>query len=1212
MIDRLKEELRSRPKVRKGLLAAGIFFVLFTVTGFLILPPVVKSVLTKKLTEKLHRQVTIESVRINPFTLSMAIRGFVVRERNSEEHFVSFGELLVDLQGLSLFKKGAVIREVRLVKPYARVIRNEDLSYNFSDLVPKGEAGKQEVKDEPFLFSVNNIQVQDAGIDFSDRPKKTDHTLRDGNIAIPFISNRPADIESFVKPHFSAKINGRPFSFSGDTKLFADSRESSLDIDIRNLDIPHYLAYSPVALNYRVESGFVSTKMVLSYIQHAEKKPSFAMKGTVNLGKIDIRDRAGNPMITVPAVDLSITSLEPLVPNIHLSEFRITKPDIVVERDRAGSVNLQALVPKVKKEEGAPKAKAKEEAPLSFRVDTFRVTEGRVAFHDSKGGGDFSTVFAPLEIAVDHLSNAPDKMAAVSFSARTERNETLSLQGELGLTPLHASGSVAAEGIPVSKYAVYYKDLILVDMPKGTVDLKTRFRFSEGEAILSGLSADLRSLRVLRQGEKAEFLTVPSFNVAKTDVDFMAKEVRIGGISTEKGRLKVIRAKDGSLNLAGLTPSPEATSKEAKAKGIKESDATGLSAFVRIFSREYVEPKRPWLVHLKELSVNGYDLRVEDLVPEDKTAFDFERIALKGNDFSTEAGRKGTFTLSVIFDRKGYLASKGSLSIEPLSARLRLDLKKIPILSFQPYFTDVVKIYITDGHLSSGGEVSLSYTKPEGVRISYRGDASLNSFASVDKAKADDFLKWDSLHFDDMDVRYKPLYVKIGETALSDFYSRLIINADGTMNVQNIIERKEEKGSTAELEPERAGKERADEKTAQRQIEIEKVTLQAGTINFSDNYIKPNYSANLLEIGGRISGLSSEETRFADVNLRGKLNNDAPLEITGKINPLRDDLFVDLAVDFKDMDLSPVTPYSGRYLGYTIGKGKLSLSLQYLIVKRKLDAKNKIFFDQLTLGEEVESPEATKLPVRLAIALLKNRKGEIDLNVPVSGDLDDPKFSLGRVIIKILMNILVKAATSPFALLGSIFGGGEELSYVEFEYGSSAIGEEAQKKIDALVKALHERPSLKLEIVGHADMEKDREGLRQYLFDRKVKAQKFKELVKKESAPSSLEEVTVTKEEYPQYLKKAYKEEKFPKPRTFLGFAKDLPVPEMEKLMLTNIVIKDDDLRGLAVKRAQQVKESVLKSKQVETERVFLVEPKTLQPEEKKGLKKSRVVFVLK
>jgi hypothetical protein len=312
------------------------------------------------------------------------------------------------------------------------------------------------------------------------------------------------------------------------------------------------------------------------------------------------------------------------------------------------------------------------------------------------------------------------------------------------------------------------------------------------------------------------------------------------------------------------------------------------------------------------------------------------------------------------------------------------------------------------------------------------------------------------------------------------------------------------------------------------------------------------------------------------------------------------------------MDLSPLTPYSGRYLGYTIEKGKLALNLHYLIERKKLDAQNKILLDQFTLGSHVDSPDATRLPVRLAIALLKNRRGEINLDIPVSGQIDDPDFSIGRIILKILINLLVKVATSPFALLGALFGGGEELSYVEFDPGMYDLNEQGIKKVDTLVKALNDRPALKLDIEGHADLEKDREGLKQYLFNRKVKAQKLKDLTKKGGEAVPVDEIKIGPDEYPKYLKMAYKEEKFPKPRNIIGMAKDLPVPEMEKLMLTNIVVKDDDLRQLASQRAMAVKDHILKSKQVETERIFLIEPKTIPPEKKEKVADSRVDFKLK
>jgi hypothetical protein len=395
-------------------------------------------------------------------------------------------------------------------------------------------------------------------------------------------------------------------------------------------------------------------------------------------------------------------------------------------------------------------------------------------------------------------------------------------------------------------------------------------------------------------------------------------------------------------------------------------------------------------------------------------------------------------------------------------------------------------------------------------------------------------------------------------------------------------------------------------------IKLGQITLQGGRIDVSDKSVKPEFSMNLSEMGGRVSGLSAEANTTADVELRGKLNEYTPLEIVGKINPLRDDLFVDLKARIKDLDLSPATPYAEKYVGYTIEKGKLSFDLSYLIAKRKLDSKNNIFIDQFTFGDKVESPKATKLPVKLAVALLKDRNGEIKLDLPVTGSLDDPKFSVWGVILKVLMNLITKAATSPFSLLGAALGGGEELSYIEFDYGRTTITEPNMKKIETVAKALRDRPALKMDIEGHVDLERDREGLKQYLFDRKLQVQKLNEMVKKGQPAIPADDVKIEKQEYEKYLKMAYKEEKFPKPKNFIGIAKDLPAPEMEKLMLTHIEVNEGDLRTLASQRSMKVKEAILKSGQVESERVFILEPKSLAPEKKEKAKDSRVDFKLK
>jgi len=241
----------------------------------------------------------------------------------------------------------------------------------------------------------------------------------------------------------------------------------------------------------------------------------------------------------------------------------------------------------------------------------------------------------------------------------------------------------------------------------------------------------------------------------------------------------------------------------------------------------------------------------------------------------------------------------------------------------------------------------------------------------------------------------------------------------------------------------------------------------------------------------------------------------------------------------------------------------------------------------------------------------------MDINLPIGGSLDDPQFSVGGIVWQIILNILVKAVTSPFALLGAAFGGGsggDELSYIEFDNGRANLNQAAQAKIATIAKALNNRPALNLELSGRVDPATDLEGLKRVGIERKVKAQKLKDLVRRGETLKSVDDVQVDGKEYPQYLKSAYGEESFPKPRNLIGLAQDLPVPEMEKLMLQHAKAGDDDMRQLAAQRAQAVRDALLASGQVGADRLFIVAAKSLTSEERAQLKgkPNRVDFSMK
>jgi hypothetical protein len=846
-------------------------------------------------------------------------------------------------------------------------------------------------------------------------------------------------------------------------------------------------------MNFKIVSGLISAKGDISFIQYKKKPPSLMLKGDFDVSKIRLVDLNGNPVASTPSARISLHQSELLrpKPKINLARVFVQSLDVHVRRDKSGKVQLPVLMTTVEIVE----AEIERGVDFVVNADEIQVAQGKVTFTDHSFPSEFVTTASPIDITVLHFSTEKDKKSALEVSLKTKHREEVKLSSDFTVIPLAASGLLEVKGITPNNYAPYYDKYLEYHIREGTVDASSKFTFSlAGDKPLiktSDTEVTLRSFTLRPKNEEVDFVKIPEYTLKQGEIDFEEKVLTIGDVSTKNGFFAVKRYSDGTLNMEELLPRlAEALEEAAKKKA-----------------------EKPWMVLIKKMNYENYTITLEDLVPDEPVKLTLGEIRLTGENISTKKGSRGDLSYSFKLNDRGTVSAKSSFSINPVSSDITLNVKDMDIIPFQPYITDRIKILITGGAASAKGKLSYGLTADGGLTISYKGEASMTGFSSVDKANANDFLKWDSFYLNGIDAGHNPFHLNIREVALTDFYSRLIINPDGSLNVQDVLADEKTGPDAVDAESAEEKNENTEQDTIVKQIQIEEVTLQGGTVNFSDRHIKPNYSANFLEVGGRISGLSSAADSMADIDLRGKLENYAPLEITGKINPLREDLYVNLEIDFHDMDLTPVSPYSARYLGYNIQKGKLSLDLEYMIVGKKLDSQNKIYLDQLTLGEKVDSPDALKVPVSLAISLLKDSRGEIHLDMPVSGEIDDPEFNAGRIAVKMFVNLIIKAATSPFALLGAMFEGGEELSYLEFDYGYERINEEGQKKLDALIQALSEKTGLELEIQAYIDIENDREGLQQVLFERKVKAQKLKDLVKKRESVGSVDDITVEQEE---------------------------------------------------------------------------------------------------
>lgn len=616
-----------------------------------------------------------------------------------------------------------------------------------------------------------------------------------------------------------------------------------------------------------------------------------------------------------------------------------------------------------------------------------------------------------------------------------------------------------------------------------------------------------------------------------------------------------------------------------------------------------------WRWSLKRLQLENQNFRFEDRSLTPASIQTLVLTSLEAGNLASDADATTTLSGKLRVNEAGELGVSGSARIMQSQAELRIDAKGIALLPLQPYFGRALNVSLTGGQLAANGVVTLGRAA-EGLSFGYTGDLTLGDVHSVDRVNSADFMNWKSLHFDGLAVRSLPLSISVSEVALSDFYARAIVSPEGKLNLLQAIKHasanadgqtgaEQEAGAAGVV---RSGAEAGPQGGARAPAAVEpvvdvvpvtigKLTLQGGQIRFTDNFVKPNYSAKLTGISGKVSGLSSAAGTEAELDLRGSYDKRAPLLVKARLNPLAARRSLDLDAEVTGVELTSLSTYAAKYAGYDIERGKLSLFLKYRIADRELVASNRILLDQLTFGDPVDSPDATKLPVLLAVALLKNRDGEIDINLPISGSLDDPQFSVGGIVVRLIGNLFVKAVTSPFALLGSIFGGGEELAWVEFEPGSAALTEAMVSRLKSLARALEERPSLRLDVAGRVDPAADREGLRHALLLRRVKAQRLQDLVAQGKPATSVDDVTIEARDYPRYLERAYLAEKFPKPRNMIGLTKTLPVAEMEALMLANMKVDDDALRRLANRRAQAVGEWLAESGGIPAGRVFFLNP---------------------
>jgi len=1226
--------------------ALAFIFCAYGATGYVGAPALIRYMAQNQAAAALNRQVTVGAISFNPYRLRLVITDLHISGRNRSQHFIDIRRIKLRLSWTSLPHLALVAKELTVERPTIRVMRLGPSTFDFSDLIASF-AGRAPNRTS-LAFAVSNFEVNDGLILFDDRVLKEEHRAENIRLAIPFIADLPTDADKYVQPMLRMTVDGCPLNLTGKTKLFGSDLESVVEVGFQNLDVIPFAVYAADELPFKLKQAELSAALQFHFIL-AGGRPQLAAAGSAEMDNVVISDLNNSPLAELKQLQVEIAQTEALAGKLHFSSIGIDSPWAHLAVNHGGTTNLASILgghrirpsapsqPRVERANGAavsapsplplaqqggrgadgsgarenaasglarsgpsapllnPMAVAPSSVPaaapaasggsnaystpnpsFSLSLDALELNNGALDITDRSGTAPVLLKLQAIHFGLKHFANVGGTRASYSFSANFDSGGHLAADGNFNPSSSTAAGNLDAANVDLPTLQGFLSPVLAATIESGKVSAHAAVRAVFGphfnvHAERTQISFDGVELRPLEQAQS--IIGWKHFSADLDRFDLASHQTVVRELRGDGLHLTALRDAHGNLNLASLLRAQPPNSQNPPA---------GISSF-------------GWQYRIESLVLENADAAIEDDAQGQAFSLRISPLNIRLHGITNEFAKPFTIEADGKMTPRGTFKVAGETAINPFQGRLHINTERIDLAWLDPLITSALEsrklnAKVISARLTMNGDAEAEFRDGR-FDAAYRGGVRLSNVRIMDRLTADSFLRWYALSLDGLELRYGPSQprIQVGAMALSDFYARLILNADGRLNLHDIVTSAEQPSvplTRPSIRP--SGETAAAPPPAD--ITVGSFTLQNGEVSYLDNFIRPNYSAVVTHLEGRVGAFGTNSTEPAEVVLAAKVNGTSPVSISGSINPLAPMASVDLQGNASRIELPPLTPYAAKYTGYPITGGTLTGTVHYKLANRQLTATNHLILDQLSFGEHVENSTAGNLPVRLAVAVLKDSQGRIDLRIPVSGSTADPQFDLGSLVWHGLVNVIMKAAESPFTVLASALGGEDQnLAYLEFAPGYSTLTAPERNKLATLAALLEQRPWLKLQISGRADSKVDRQGLREAILEDEIRQQKAADEDRK-ITPVPIEQVEVTPDEYNKYLWRVYKAADFDKPRNLVGIVKWFPPDQMKRTLLANIKVSDEELRHLAEARAVAVYQAL--SARIAPPRLLMGPPK--------------------
>ena len=1237
----------SRRWARRLLLLAAVLTLLAAAAWWGV-PALLKSQLPPRLEALLGRPVSLAGARFDPLRMALDLQGLRIGAAATASAdappLLLIDRLQVDLNlPMALRHRAPVVDALAIDGLQLRLARTGAGRLDIDDVITRlAGPGTPAEPSEPARFALYNLTLRNGQILFDDQPVARKHQVQAITLDLPFLSNLPGDTTVHTKPRLAFNLDGTVFDSGSQALPFAETRSGDLNLAFQDFDLVPWMAYLPADLPVRLQRGRLDSTLQVRFAMPPQGAPTVAVQGRIGLRDMALADAAGAPLAAWQSLALDLQDVQPLARRVGLGPLVVDGLVVHLSRDAQGRLNLQRL--QAPRGAAAPAAPAAPPAasgpapagpgqPWQLAMAGLQLRGAQVHWRDDGLRPAATYTLADLSLQLSDLRWPAPPPVPVQLQARLHRGGAdgpitarLSAEGTA-----HDRAALLALSLEAPDLATLapYTATVLKPQLRGALAARAQLRWTAEPAALAVQldDASLRNLQLLDgAGRRASVLAgVKQLQLTDTTLDLQARQVALGSLRIDQPSASVHRQADGQIDLSAWLPA-SAGATPATAQPAEAMAGTAP----------------PWRISLKNLALQGGRLAWSDAAagtPDTPLRAELAglRVQLQGLAWPATA-RTAPARLQVAASvgaparpgdaapQRGKIDWNGRIGLAPLLADGRLQLDRLPIHLFMPYAGDALPADLQHADASLSVQLQAAST-PAGWQISTRGDLQitevmLHTRAAAGEPAGSELLSWESLALQGLTVTLQPAArprVEVGAIALNDFYSRLVITEQGRFNLQDVaapaapaasapvaaaVPSAAPAASPASAAAAVAGTVAADSGFPI-DLVLGRTDLRNGRIDFSDRFVRPNYSARLTELNGSIGPLRSGTRDMATIAIRGRAADTALLDISGQFNPTVQPPALDIRAKATDLELAPLSPYAGKYAGYAIERGKLSMDVAYHIdAAGKLDAKNQVVLNQLTFGERVESPSATQLPVLLAVALLKDRNGVIDINLPVSGTLDDPQFSVGGIIVKVIVNLLTKALTAPFALLAG--GGADDVSQVKFVPGTARIADGGQQVLAKVASALLDRPSLTMTVTGAADTVSERDDAKRLLLDERLAAEARRDRLRAAPAaqpatpavpasgirPADPPPAPLSAAERAAALKRLYQQTPLPdRPRNLINQLKDVSPAEMETRLLAGIRITDDTMRELALQRGLAVRDALI-AKGLPSERLFLAAPR--------------------